>query len=253
MASAATLPEGLGPVVRRFVRMHPEAYAGGAVALVWLALLGLHAQTSTHPHGLMAGMDMSVAHSRWWQTAGRELPGWELMVIAMMGLALLPALGHASMNSLPWRRKRAMVEVASAYLAVWTVFGFVALAALQPLRDARAPLAVALVFAALWELAPPKRRALRDCHRVVPLPPRGLGAEVAAFRFGLRQGSACMRSCWPVMLVMALLPMGQLWWMVGLTALVTSERFLDRPQHVRRVAAGAMAIAALGVILVAFL
>jgi predicted metal-binding membrane protein len=253
MVSSVALSEGAIPVVRRFLRVHPEAFAGGAVALAWLALLGINAQALSHPHGQMAGMDMSVVHTRWWRAAGRELPGWELMVIAMMGPALLPAVGHASMNSLPWRRRRAMVEVVSAYLAVWTVFGFIALGALRPLRDARAPLVVVLAFAALWELTPSKRRALRDCHRVVPLPPRGLGAEAAAVRFGLRQGTACMRSCWPLMLVMALLPMGQLWWMVGLTALVTSERFLDRPQHVRRVAAGALAIAAVSVILVAVL
>jgi predicted metal-binding membrane protein len=52
---------------------------------------------------------------------------------------------------------------------------------------------------------------------------------------------------------MALLPMAQLWWMVGLTALVTSERFLDRPRRATRVASGALALAAIGMIVVAAL
>jgi predicted metal-binding membrane protein len=253
MATTTPAPEGTVSLVARFLRVHPEAYAGGVVAVAWLVLLGIYAQVSTRMS--MSGMDMSTVHVDRWRAAVLELPGWELMVVAMMGASALPVLRLVSTNSLVWRRKRAMVEFGIAYLGMWAAFGFVAVAVLHPFvsDSAKAPLVVALAVAALWQLTPFKGDALRDCHRVVPLPPSGLDAEVAALRFGVRHASACIRSCWPVMLVMALLPMAQLWWMVGLTALVTSERFLDRPRRATRVASGALALAAIGMIVVAAL
>src|SRR6266540_6753308 len=54
-------------------------------------------------------------------------------------------------------------------------FGALALtvAALVPAAPGSAAFAIVLAGAAAWQLSPLKRRWLRDCHRSVPLPPRG--------------------------------------------------------------------------------
>jgi predicted metal-binding membrane protein len=255
MAATASLPEGATSLLRRFLRSHPETYAAGFVALAWLAFLSVHAQAASHAQPGMLGMDMAGLQAHGWRAAALELPGWELMVLAMMGPALLPGLRHVYTNSLTWRRKRAMVEFASTYFLVWGVFGFVALGGVHVLPGAstKTLLIAALALAALWELTASKRSALRDCHQTIPLPPSGFTAEVAAARFGLRHGLACLRSCWPLMLIMALLPLGQLWWMVGLSVLVSCERFVDRPRRVTRLAAAALAVGAIGLSLLTLL
>ena len=61
-------------------------------------------------------------------------------------------------------------------------------------------------LAAFWQFSPFKRKCLRACHRSVPLPLVRMKAEVASIRFGVRNGSACVGSCWALMLVMLTAP-----------------------------------------------
>ncbi len=72
-----------------------------------------------------------------------------------------------------------MAEFAAAYLLTWATFGVVALAiaARVPATGQVTALSAVLAAAAAWQLTPAKRRALRGCHRSVPLPPRGWRAE----------------------------------------------------------------------------
>ena len=104
------------------------------------------------------------------------IDSWVLMSVAMMGPAALAGVRHTRLNSLRWRRGRAMTEFAAAYLAVWAIFGAVALTvvAALPGGPGTVALAIVLALAAAWQLTPLKRRWLRDCHRSVPLPPQGL-------------------------------------------------------------------------------
>jgi predicted metal-binding membrane protein len=174
------------------------------------------------------------------------------MTVAMMGPAALAGIRHTGLNSLRWRRGRAMTGFAAAYLAVWAAFGVLALAAAAlPRVPGPAALAAVLAVAAAWQLSPAKRRCLRACHRSVPLPPRGWRAEWGSLRFGLRNGAACLGSCWCLMLVMVAAPAGQLLWMAGLAGAVTAERLAPRPRAVTRFVAVACAFAALAVLAMA--
>jgi len=238
--------------VGRLLPRRPELGAAAAVAGAWVLLVLAAARASRGELGAgltaMGGTGAGgVASPRSaWSLAAGGLPYWVVMTTAMMGPATLASVRHTGLNSLRWRRNRAMAEFSAAYLAVWAAFGVLALAAAArvPAAASMATLAVVLMAAAAWQLTPVKRRWLRACHRSVPLPPSGWRAEWGALRFGLRNGLACLGSCWCLMLVMAVAPGGQLLWTTGLTVTITSEKLLARQGRATRFAAAALAFAA---------
>jgi len=181
------------------------------------------------------------------QAAIGGLPMWSLMALAMMLPVALPALAYVAAHSYRWRRRRAMVQFASVYLSLWVAFGALALGLLSFVHlRAEIEVAAALGIAAAWELTAPKRRALRDCHRSIPLPVAGRGASIGPARFGLVNGYACVRACWPTMLAMAVVPAGQmLFWMPVLTVLMTGEKLARRPKRAAWIVAAALALGAL--------
>jgi predicted metal-binding membrane protein len=64
-------------------------------------------------------------------------------------------------------------------------------------------------------------------------------------RFALRNGLACVGSCWALMLIMALAAGAQLLWMPALTALVCAEKLSKRPLRATRRTAYLLGVAAL--------
>ncbi len=255
MAAAGTVLSG--PPPRRFnasrvLLRHPELGAGVVITAAWVALL-VQACTSTRVGGAaagmsgMAGMGTSAAAARdAWSWAVGGLPSWVLMTVAMMGPAALGGIGYTGLNSLRWRRRRAIAEFSVAYLAVWVAFGLLVLAAAAVVHRVPGPgaVALALAVAAAWQLTPAKRRCLSGCHLGAPLPPRGWRAEKGALRFGLRNGLYCLGTCWCLMLVMVAAPGGQLLWTAGLTVVITAERVLPKPRSATRVVAVLLAFAA---------
>ncbi len=178
-------------------------------------------------------------------SAGRlgGLPLWMVMVVAMMLPALLPAVRHVAANTLRWRRRRATAMFIAAYVAIWTTVG-IAIALISPLwASLSGPVlaAGALLLAAAWQLTPFKRTALADCHRPVPLPPRGRRADGAVLRFALLNGTSCVRSCWAMMLAMSLANTGMVVWMLAITSMTTMEKRAQRPRRSSRVVAALLA------------
>lgn len=168
------------------------------------------------------------------------MPMWSLMAVAMMLPAALPATSHVAVNSLRRRRGRAVSEFLAGYLALWLAFGALVLLGLAvvPLDRATVLLTAALGVASAWELSPLKRWALNRCHRSSPLPPNGWRAGVGATRFGVFHGSACVASCWPLMLVMAVAPSARLAWCAALAGLGVAEKVTLKPRReTRRLAA----------------
>jgi predicted metal-binding membrane protein len=176
---------------------------------------------------------------------------WALMVVAMMLPSAVPAVRHVAANSLRRRRARAMVTFAAIYLVIWMAVGAVVMAALPAWTalDPDAVAAGALALAAVWQLSLPKRRALRDCHRPSPLPPSGRRATAGVARFALRNGTACVRACWAMMLAMAVATTATTFWMVAITGLVLTEKLAPRPRQATR--AGAVLLAAGSALVVA--
>lgn len=253
------------PAARRSERLTTVAIAA-TIAGAWVALIampwsggsgaepsgGTAAMLGMAPMPGMAGMSPAAA------VGGRAgaaalgavtlaaVAGWALMVIAMMVPSTLPAVSHVAANSLRWRRQRAMVTFLLVYLAIWVAVGAVILvfAPLWSPVHRTTVLAAVLAVAAAWQLTPAKRRALRDCHRSSPLAPTGVRATRDVIRFGLRNGFACVRSCWPLMLVMAVASSAMIFWMVVISGIVTTEKLAQKPRQASRCAAALLALAA---------
>ena len=103
------------------------------------------------------------------------------------------------------------------------------------------------LVAALWQVAPAKRRALLRCRRTSPLPPVGLRADLGSARFALLQGRRCLGSCWALMLVMAALGHGgglALAAMAAMTAFMLVEDMTARGKDLLVPSAAALALAA---------
>jgi predicted metal-binding membrane protein len=230
----------------RLLRRRPELGAAAVVGLAWVLLVALdiaHGGTAmtTSAHPAMPGMAAGLRPP----DAG-GLSHMIIMTVAMMGPAALSGIRHTGVNSLRWRQQRAMAEFGLVYLSVWTAFAIVVLTGSSLASGVSEPaaLCVVLAIAAAWQLTPYKRHWLRECHRSVPLPPRGWRAEKAALTFGFRNGRACLGSCWCLMLIMVVAPSGQLLWSVALCAVSTLERLVERPRRATRLAAVALGIAA---------
>jgi predicted metal-binding membrane protein len=61
-------------------------------------------------------------------------------------------------------------------------------------------------------------------------------------RFASINALACVRSCWAMMLAMGVARSMMLFWMVAITAIVTTEKLAERPRRAAR--AGAVVLAA---------
>lgn len=200
----------------------PVAVLVGAGWLV-VASLQLSGRHSGHGAGPTAGSLTVVA-----------LGAWAVMSLVMMVPATLPAVRHVGLNSIRGRRHWAMAVYVTSFLAVWIVFGTVALGLVEAGRaagvsDGRS-LVLTLALATGWQLTRTKRRAILSCRRTVPLPPAGWRADRACARFGVLQAWRCILACWPLMLLMALLG-HQLWPMTLLTIIVIAEERASRRER----------------------
>lgn len=233
------------------LRRRPALLVEAAAVAAWIALVAMpghgglahHHRAHDHAHALAGGSSSLLA----------TLPLWALMSAAMMLPSALPAVRHVALNSFRWRRRRATLELAVAYLSVWIAAGAVMLALARtwaPLND-QLVLAVVLSIAAAWQLTPAKRRALNACHLPSTLPPRGWRASAGVVHFGLRNGGACVGSCWATMLAMAVVPSSHLLWMASLTGLVAAEKLSQRPRRATIRGAVLLATAALATVVTA--
>ncbi len=209
----AGAPRGLEeyrPSVRAWARWHPEWWALTLSALAWLEILGL---TFARPgdgseHGAMAtmpGMTMGARPgSAGAATIGAGALGlWMLMVAAMMLPLAIGPLRTVAERSLWRRRQRAIVEYLVGFAGVWTIAGIALLSVRatliasgsMPVGTSAPVLAGGLALAAAWQLTPYKRRALRACHRPVPLAPSGARAVRDCVAYGASGACSCLVSC----------------------------------------------------------
>jgi predicted metal-binding membrane protein len=237
------------PVARLLDRRQLAVTAGLWSLLALLLAAGPRMAHAGRDAGMpgMDGMAMPGSASSG-PTFAVAFAAWIAMAAAMMLPGALPAARHVAVNSLRRRRRRAVATFVAVYLAMWAAFGLLVLA-LAPLwssLDATAVSAAALSLAVAWQLTPAKRRALRGCHIAPPLPPRGPSATAGVVRFALRNGAACVGSCWALMLGMTAAAPAALW-TVAATGIVTAEKLGPRPRRTARAAAALLAAGALAV------
>ena len=186
-----------------------------------------------------------------WLALVAFLVSWQVMVVAMMLPASLPALGVFAAGSAvrdgsrwPWP------AFVGGYLAVWSAFGALAFTGdlilhrtvdASPWLAANAWLisATLLAVAGAYQFAPWKRRSLAACRHpsLGALPVRG-GTSPA--RTGIRHALDCLGSSGGLMLVMFAAGFADLWWMAGLALVMAYEATGRHGRTVASVAGGGL-------------
>ena len=222
----------------RWSRWHPEWALGAVCVLAWASIVGLSAGGS---HGMHEARSQAV---EWLSLQGH----WLLMTVAMMVPAALPMARVVARNSKFYRRQRAIFLFAGSSLLVWVAFGIAAVTVAVVVDLPAWLLGASLLGAALWELTPAKKRALKACHRMIPLPPDGRKADRADIRLGLQYGRACFRACWALMLPMAVAAHVSPFLMLILTAIAVGEEVAVKGYRLAPAAAVVLTVAGLMVL-----
>jgi predicted metal-binding membrane protein len=205
-----------------------------AVASAWLMTILAEATGDgalLHPGSVIQGGALP------WLAVPGFLASWQVMVVAMMLPASLPAFRVFESAARPLARTPpAFAAFFGAYLLAWSgsgLFAFLGDAALQRLVEgtpwlaARPWLIVAVVvgMAGAYQLLPPKRKSLEACRhpsaagRQAGLVPPARGG----FSAGLEHAIDCLGSSGALMLLMFAAGFANLWWMAALTGLMAYE------------------------------
>ncbi|HEX2125206.1 MAG TPA: DUF2182 domain-containing protein [Thermoleophilaceae bacterium] len=213
---------------RRSLVRHPElwlyalaACAGLALALGIVAPDAAPADHAHHQHQHHHHAPTTTPLGSWLV----EWRGWIVMVLAMMLPIVAPHARRIAMRSLWHRRHRAIASFLAGYLAVWLSVGAIlvgVLVAVGGTQPGPALLAAALLAAAAWQVARPRRRVMRRCGTLRPGAARGWQADRDCTEAGVRIGLRCTFTCGPAMLAMAV--GHSLALMAGLLALLLTER-----------------------------
>jgi predicted metal-binding membrane protein len=208
--------------LRRLNWCNPEWWVVIAAAVAWIVMLSM-----SHPHASHSGITLGKGH-------GRCALGMVAMVIAMMVPLTLANVRYVALSSLWRRRHRAIAGFLVGYLAVWFVVQTIIVGTwelLAPLIGWETVGGVAMIAAALWEIAPIKRQRLRRCHRTMPLAPRGWRADADCAHYGVTTGFGCVTTCWALMLAAAAFS-HSLMVMTVLFGIQVSGRYQQRPSPV---------------------
>lgn len=111
---------------------------------------------------------------------------WVAMTLVMMVPTVLRPMARVSRGS----TRRATIFLLG-YIACWLVAGIPAFFATSLAMASMTALLGCWALVGLWQMLPSTAAMLRRCQ--------GLRPESAALVLGLRQGSWCVSSCWPLM------------------------------------------------------
>lgn len=178
------------------------------------------------------------------------LGAWQVMVVAMMLPASLPAIRvfNQGVAAVP-RPARELTAFLSSYAVGWTIFGLFAfngdvvlhhIVDVTPWLAARPWLIEASVIgvAGAYQLTPMKRLTLAACRHPLTAGPASSPGR-GALQLGLDHGLVCLGSSGALMLLMFAEGFANVWWMVALTAVMVYEatgRFGQRAAQVVGVA-----------------
>jgi predicted metal-binding membrane protein len=236
-----TAHNGIRDKLRRFGWRHPEWWVVMIAAVAWMFMAGMSHSHASHTHASHIGITPGIGHAQ-------GTLGMVAMVIAMMVPLILTNVRHVALSSLWRRRHRAIAGFLAGFIAVWFVVQSAIVGTwglLAPLVGWQTAGGVAMVAAALWELAPIKRQRIRRCHLTVPLAPRGWRADADCARYGVSTGFSCVTTCWALMVAAAAFS-HSLMVMIVLFGVQMSGRYQQRPSSFLA------ALAVLGVCLLSF-
>jgi predicted metal-binding membrane protein len=216
------------------------------IALTWLSLW----LWGRSPYGRFLGHEeLGHAHGVGDQYALLVLlfvAGWMLMTVAMMLPTSLPLVAlFSSFVRKSAHRGRLVALLVVGYLSVWTVFGLAVHLGDRLVHesvDRSAWLeanawgigAATVLFAGLYQFAPLKYRCLERCRSPLSFIMghwQGGRGERQAFRLGVHHGLFCLGCCWSLMLLMFAVGVGNLGWMLALSAVMAVEKNMPIGRH----------------------
>jgi predicted metal-binding membrane protein len=203
------------------------------------------------PDGLsLSSVWMRMPGQTWLGATSSFMQMWVVMMVAMMLPSLVPMLMRyrRSIRRLSTARLAGSTALAGAgYFCVWAAVG----AAVYPLGVvviaaemrwfalARAELiatGIVLLLAGGVQLTAWKARQLRHC-REVPVWAQSLSSDArSAWQYGLRLGMHCSLCCASFMIILLVTGMMDLGAIAIITAVITIERLVPRPERTARVA-----------------
>lgn len=162
---------------------------------------------------------------------------WQVMTVAMMLPSSIPMLRLFARASCEQpHSKLALLVLISAYAAVWTGFAIVVfvgdlglhglLRQWYWLRDRSWLISgFTIVIAGAFQFSPLKQQCLKVCRHPLSFFTHYYQRELpAVWQLGVRHGLYCLGCCWALMLVMFVVGVGQITWMLALTAVINMER-----------------------------
>lgn len=228
------------------------------IGVAWAVSLAVHATGSgrgIHHDGLLEEGLPAPAVLAGYATA------WLVMVAAMMLPSAIPLLRlYAGASASQSHPGPVLAAFTGGYLAVWTLFGWLALAldsiihrtvdAVGWLGDRPWLLtAGTLAFAGAFQFSGMKDRCLKQCrHPAVYLQRHYRRGARAAFSLGWGHGLFCLGCCWALMLVMFAVGVTDIRWMAPLAGLMAYEKI---GRHGEAVGAGAGVALLVGASLIA--
>lgn len=157
---------------------------------------------------------------------------WFVMTVAMMIPATLPVLLlHRVHGERLGRGPLPTLAFLGGYLLVWTTAGLGAFALQAAMGRLGIPVALVLLVAGAYQLAPVKQACLKACRN-----PLTVLFELGRSDFagGVRHGAWCVACCWSLMAVLLLVASMSLAWMAVLTVVFLIEKAHPRGPAVAR-------------------
>jgi predicted metal-binding membrane protein len=230
--------------------------AAVAIAAAWLVAVLAQA---TGDAGLLHHDALIEGGGPTWIALTSFLLAWQVMVVAMMLPASLPALGvFAAGSAVRDGSARAWLAFLGTYLGVWSAFGALAFVGdlvlhrtvdASPWLTANAWLisATLLATAGAYQFTPSKRRSLAACRHpsLTELPSR---AGSSPCGMGLRHALDCLGSSGALMLVMFAAGFANLWWMAAIAVVMVYESTGRQGRAVASIAGGGLLLLAVLVV-----
>jgi predicted metal-binding membrane protein len=175
-------------------------------------------------HGHNGSVNMMLAHN-----IGSIALGWSLMLVAMMLPVLIIPIRYVRDRSFSHRRGRAEALFVAGYAFMWLAAGVVLVVLAMLIRTSIGnPLALTILSLTLvltWQFSPLKQHCLNQGHTHPPLAAFGAAADLDVLKFGLVHGFWCVGSCWGLMSLPMLLPIGHLFVMAVVSLWIWGEHF----------------------------
>lgn len=232
------------PLVRPTLRLTPYGVAMlGVAALAWAGVVAY----ARHMGNGVGTMGLSLVEF---------VPMWSLMMTAMMLPAVSP-VASLYLRTINANRAQRLTMFVGGYLLVWSVVGIPAYVALRVvdhhLTDSdvgmRILAAVLLAAAGLYQLTPLKGVCLRHCRSPLGQLLRygNVKGRARDLKVALHHAAFCLGCCWALMTLFVAFGVMNVWAMLGLAAIVVSEKVLRQGEAIGRLAGAAFLVVALSV------